>query len=221
MERGATAGFMKYFLEGAENAGGEVDIIYVHKLDIEPCTGCFTCWTSTPGECIHDDDMRPLYNRVKDTETIVLGTPIYVDGMTGSMKTMLDRFIPLMSGKVEIIDGHCRHPQRHPIPNGKIVLVSVCGFAELDNFDPLIAHVKAMAKNMQRDYIGAVVRPYAWALPMLMKKGMDLTDVIQATMKAGEELVRNGIFQDETLQTISREVLPQETVAENISKQFN
>lgn len=220
MEQGATAGFMEYFLEGAKNAGAEVEVIYVHKLDIEPCTGCFNCWIGTPGECIQDDDMGPIYDRVKDTETIVLGTPVYVDGMTGIMKTMLDRMIPLMRGKVEIINGHCRHPPRHSIPNGKIVLVSVCGFAELDNFDPLIAHVRAMAKNMQREFVGAVVRPYAWALPMLMKQGMDLTDIIQATIKAGEEIVRDGIFQDETLQIVSREILPQETVADMISRQF-
>jgi multimeric flavodoxin WrbA len=220
MEQGATAGFMDYFLEGAKNAGGEVQVIYVHKLDIEPCTGCFNCWIGTPGECIHDDDMGAIYDQVRDTETIVLGTPVYVDGMTGIMKTMLDRMIPLMSGKVEIIDGHCRHPQRYPIPNGKLVLVSVCGFAELDNFDPLIAHVKAMAKNMQREFVGAVVRPYAWTLPVVMKQGMDVADIIKATMRAGEELVRDAAFSTETLETISRDFLSQQSVADMISGQF-
>ncbi|MDF1541398.1 MAG: hypothetical protein P1Q69_21040, partial [Candidatus Thorarchaeota archaeon] len=37
-------------------------------------------------------------------------------------------------------DNHCRHPRRSGKTGGKVVLVSVCGFAEKDNFDPLVVH---------------------------------------------------------------------------------
>ncbi|UCE09347.1 MAG: flavodoxin family protein [Candidatus Thorarchaeota archaeon] len=218
--RGATAGILNRFLKGVEDAGGKVELIYVSDLDIKPCRGCFTCWTKTPGKCVQSDDMAELLPKMDSADVVVLATPVYVDGMTGSLKMLLDRFIPLESGKVELIDGHCRHPRRSGRSGDKLVLLSVCGFAEMDNFDSLVAHVKAMSKNMHRDYVGAVLRPYAWALGMPERIGIEIGDIVQALEDAGRQLVEEGRFYPETLATISKELLPQQVVAQMISSGF-
>jgi len=48
---------MKLFLEGAEEGEAETEKYYVVDLNIKGCVGCFSCWTKTPGKCIHRDDM--------------------------------------------------------------------------------------------------------------------------------------------------------------------
>ncbi len=39
-----------------------VDLI---QKNINACTGCHTCWTTTPGECIFQDDMTELFINMK------------------------------------------------------------------------------------------------------------------------------------------------------------
>ncbi|MHA1959005.1 MAG: flavodoxin family protein [Candidatus Thorarchaeota archaeon] len=219
-QRGATAGILQYFLKGVQEAGGNVELIYVNDLEIKPCRGCYTCWTKTPGKCVQSDDMEPILPKLDAADAVVLATPVYVDGMTGTMKVLLDRFIPLSSGKVELVDGHCRHPSRSGKTGDKLVLLSVCGFAEMDNFDSLVTHVTAMSKNMHREFVGAVLRPYAWALNMPERIGIEIEDIIQALEEAGRQLVEEGGFDPETLATISKDLLPKEAIAQMISSGF-
>lgn len=219
--RGATYGVLKYFIQGLEKGGADVDLIHVSKLNINGCRGCFTCWTKTPGVCTQKDDMSELLPKIDLSDVLVLATPVYVDGMSSQLKTVLDRSIPLLSGKVELRDGHCRHPSRSGRNGRKIALVSVCGFAELDNFDVLVQHVKAIAKNENRNYVGAVLRPYAWAFNHADEMRLNVDDIIQAVEAAGEQLASSGTMDQDTLNTISRTVLPAEVVAKIISSQFN
>ena len=57
---GNTEVLLKPFLEGCAEAGAEIETIYLKDKEIKHCIGCFTCWTKTPGKCIHKDDMEEL-----------------------------------------------------------------------------------------------------------------------------------------------------------------
>ncbi len=135
---GATASILGPFLDGAREAGAEVELVYVADLNVKPCLGCFTCWLKTPGRCVHTDDMAGVLEKVLWADVLVLGTPLYVDGMTGTMKMVVDRFLPLVEPYVEVADGRTRHPARRGRRDSQVVLVSVSGFPEIENFDPLV-----------------------------------------------------------------------------------
>ena len=195
-----------------KDAGAEVDLIYSKGLDIGDCRGCFNCWSTTPGKCIQDDDMAEVLGQIADSDLLVYATPVYVDGMTGSLKTLLDRVIPLLHGAFVIRDDHCRHELRDHVKSGKIALVSVSGLTEMDNFDPLITHVKAMCKNMNREFVGSLLRPYAWILNPALEQGAPLGDIMDAIKDAGKQLVSNGKMKEETLAIIAREIIPREEV---------
>ena len=48
-------------VEGMQDAGAEVEVIELRRKTIKNCIGCYTCWTKTPGKCIHKDDrLDPL-----------------------------------------------------------------------------------------------------------------------------------------------------------------
>lgn len=218
-DRGGTGAILTPFLDGMKEAGADVELIYVHDLEIRPCKGCWNCWTKSPGKCVQKDDMAEILPKLASADIVVYATPVYVDGMTSTMKALLDRSIPLIKGVWEIRDDHCRHPRRDT-KEGKIILVSVSGFTELDNFDPLIAHMKAASKNMDREYLGAVVRPYAWALSMLEQQGADVEDVLRATKEAGVQAVKEGKISSKTLSTITRELITREEITKHLNPYY-
>lgn len=154
-------------------------------------------------------------------DTIVLATPLYVDGMTGPMKTLLDRMVPAIDWKFDIRDGHCRHPIREKYTDdGKLVLISNSGFWELDNFDPLVTHVEAICKNMARGFVGALLRPHGPALSAMIKRGIGGGEVVEALRDAGRQLVVEGNIEPETITAIARELVPMQQYVELANMRF-
>ena len=219
-DRGQTGNILTHFIEGMKDAKADVEIMFSKGLELGDCRGCFNCWTSTPGKCIQDDEMAPVLEKIAQADIIVLATPVYVDGMTGSLKTLLDRSIPLLHGAFELRDDHCRHALRENVKQGKIALLSVCGFTEMDNFDPLIAHVKALSKNMNREFMGSLLRPYAWIIEPGMKKGAPLDYILEAVKQAGRQLVSDGVMNEETLAIVASEILPRNEVIKMMQEYF-
>jgi len=220
MDNGNTALILNPFLEGMKDVGAEVELFYTRKLKINPCHGGFTCWLKTPGECWQKDDMQMLYPKLREADIYVFGTPVYVDGISGPMKNLLDRIIPLVQPFFELRDGHCRHMAREGYKHGKVVLVSNTGFWEMDNFDPLLVHMKAICRNGAMEFAGALLRPHGEALRPMMKLGIVLDDVFEAAREAGRQLVKDGKMSTETLNIVSRELVPLETYVRAANETF-
>jgi multimeric flavodoxin WrbA len=208
LEKSATNRVLVPFLDGMETAGAEVELSYLHRLEIRPCLGCLACWLKTPGRCAQQDGMAEILPRIAESDTTVYATPLFVDGMNATMKNLLDRSIPLLQPWFVLADNHCRHDRIEGYKNGKVVLVSVCGFTETDNFDPLVGHMKAACRNMRREFAGALLRPYANSLPELAKAGIDVDDVYASAREAGTQLVQTGRMNSGTLDRVSRELIP-------------
>jgi putative NADPH-quinone reductase len=207
--RGMTHILLDLFLEGAREAGAEVESVDLQKKKIGYCVGCLKCWVKTPGVCVQDDDMTELRQKFIEADYFVLGTPVYVDGMTAQAKTFLDRLIPLVDPYFEAVDGHCRHKKNQAkVP--ELVLLSVCGFCELDNFGGLVDHLQRISRNMQTRLVGSILRPAARILVMDKILPDQVKQIKQAARRAGKELVEQGSFSDQTLAEISQECIPTE-----------
>jgi multimeric flavodoxin WrbA len=215
MDKGNTALILTPFLNGMSKAGAEVDLVYIKKLKINPCEGDFACWLKTPGRCFQKDDMQMLIPKFAKADCWVFATPLYIDGVSGSMKNLLDRMIPLMKPLFELDNGHCCHPLQEEVKGGKVVLVSNCGFWELDNFDPLLAHMKAVSKNFRREFSGALLRPHGGEVKRVMENCVPLDDILEVAQSAGHQLVKVGTISVETLNIIKRDLLPLEQFVQN------
>jgi len=220
MDKGNTALILTPFLEGMREAGAEVELLYTKKLKINPCQGEFNCWLKTPGKCFQKDDMQMLHPKLRQADIWVFATPVYVDGVSGPMKNLLDRLIPLVQPFVELRDDHYRHPLREDAKHGKVVLVSNCGFWEMDNFDPMLVHMKAACKNMSREFAGALLRPHGGGLRPMKEMSAPLDDIFEAAKEAGRQLVRDGEMSAETLATVSRELMPREMYLQTLNEFF-
>ena len=210
MKKGMTHILLENFLEGAREAGAEVETVFLQKKKINYCLGCFNCWVKTPGVCVHKDDMPELTEKVRQADCVVIGTPLYVDGMTAQTKTFIDRMMPLADPHFELVDGHYRHPRRYGENPPDVVLVSVCGFYERDNFDGLIDHVSRVCRNMQSRFIGAVVRPSSYMLALQEVLADQIEEIKGAARRAGRELVEKGTLSSQVLDDVARDYLPKE-----------
>jgi multimeric flavodoxin WrbA len=187
---------------------------------VKPCLGDRACWTKTPGKCVQNDDVKELLPKIQEADVIIFATPVYVDGMPGTLKNLIDRFIPLMEPYFVMRDGHCRHPPRDPCRQSKLVLIANCGFWEMDNFDPLVVHVKAVCKNMCWGFAGALLRPHGEALGYMVKNGLAVQDVLTAVKNAGKELARTGKISEANMKTVGRELVSLREYVEITNKGF-
>ncbi len=219
-KKGMTWWVLEKFLQGMSEAGAEVTTIHLANKSISHCTGELACWFRTPGRCIHDDDMELVLAAMNDAESLVLATPVYVDGMTGLLKNCIDRMLPLADPHFETRDGHMRHPPATPLPK-RFALVSTCGFGEMDNFDSLISHVKAICRNFNAKFAGSVLRPAAPVLPYAsFRHPLKMRSISKAIRAAGEEFIRDGMISEETSEKVSAEIISTKSYAKNANRYF-
>lgn len=202
---GNTHAVLEEFLKGASEAGADTDITYLVDKDISPCVGCFTCYADTPGECIHDDDMPGLTSKIREADMMILASPVYLDGMTSWAKIFFDRLVVFMDPHFREQDDGLVHPRRWEFPE-RFFLLSVCGYPGTFNFDPLVAHVKRICRNLHSDYCGALLRPAAFSI-LLGKKYPDrVAEVMAAVRAAGAQLVREGRVAEDILETAASDI---------------
>ena len=82
-------------IDGAKEAGHEVEQISLKGKTLNFCIGCLACQKTQ--KCVLKDDTIAIAEKVKNAETLVFVTPIYYYEMSGQMKTLLDRLNPLYS----------------------------------------------------------------------------------------------------------------------------
>jgi multimeric flavodoxin WrbA len=76
-------------LEGAREAGAEVEKVLVSKLKISPCLEIYAC--RKDGNCAIKDDMQALYEKLLEADHIVFASPIFFYGVTSQAKAIIDR----------------------------------------------------------------------------------------------------------------------------------
>jgi multimeric flavodoxin WrbA len=94
--------------------GTGVELVKLRELAIAPCTGCFGCWTRTPGECVFPDDSRDVLRSYLGADVAVYATPLTFGGYSSILKTALDRFIlPALDPRFTVVGGEVHHRLRY------------------------------------------------------------------------------------------------------------
>jgi multimeric flavodoxin WrbA len=76
-------------LEGAREAGAEVEKVLVSMLKIAPCLEIYAC--RKDGNCAIRDDMDALYKKLLEADHVILASPIFFYGVTSQAKAVIDR----------------------------------------------------------------------------------------------------------------------------------
>lgn len=216
-KQGNTEVLIRLFLEGCRQAGAETETIYLKEKNIHSCSGCFTCWTKTPGSCIHKDDMKYLLDKLLEADIIVYGTPLYYFTYTGIMKNFIDRQLPLVDRKIVCSDHGYTHNARNPqhIKTIKNVLISNCGFPGKNHFSGLLETFKVWHKD---SIAGTILVSQGGVLSSIDHDEYLTklyTPLIQSLKNAGKEVVTLGHINPETQKLLDTEYMPDEVYAEN------
>ena len=93
---GNTEAAVRAVLDGAaETVGVETELINLRDYRIEFCRGCYEIHGREGHPCAIQDDMTGLREPLLAADAIVFGSPTYFGGMTGLLRTFLDRTGPV------------------------------------------------------------------------------------------------------------------------------
>jgi len=96
-------------VDGMEKAGAQVEVVNLRTKTVKNCIGCYTCWTKSPGRCVHRDDMaEELFPKFIEADIAVFATPLYHFTMNATMKAFIERTLPA-------IEPYLRVKARRPI----------------------------------------------------------------------------------------------------------
>jgi multimeric flavodoxin WrbA len=94
-KEGNSAILAQQVVAGAEAAGARVESFFLHDLDIKPCDACDACRDHTVTDCVLDDDMKGIFPKLRQTDGIVIASPIYWFTVSGQTKLFMDRWYAL------------------------------------------------------------------------------------------------------------------------------
>lgn len=82
------------------------------KMGIKDCVGCWTCWWKTPGRCAFKD-LDEFYHSYIVADKVIFLSKVSKGFVSGNLKTLFDRMIPLFLPYVTLATGESRHIPRY------------------------------------------------------------------------------------------------------------
>jgi len=148
---GNTAILLDAVLEGAREAGAQVERLDIADVKIDPCDGCRRCDTS--GACARrGDDMRAIYTKIREVDALVLASPVFFMGVSAQLKTLIDRCQCFWIEKF-VLNRRPYEGRRRP----KGLFVSTAGSPKPEVFEPSIHCVKALFIALDYTYAGEIL----------------------------------------------------------------
>ncbi len=100
-------------LKGMRESGADVEDIRLREKKVRLCLGCFTCWSKTPGVCVHKDDMtNDLFPKWLEADIAVYATPLYHYTVNAAMKAFIKRTLPVVEPFMVKRGDRTHHPLR-------------------------------------------------------------------------------------------------------------
>lgn len=177
--KGITSYFSAPFVKGLIEAGAIVETLYTSEIKIAPCSGKLICWKREDHSCYHRDYMKYVINKIEEADLLIFATPIHSDGVTGTLKNLFDRLLPLKEAIFTEKNGRDRHVGRITSKMPYLLLISTCGFYEIENFIPILNHIRALCDNYNFKYSGSLLRPHSLLYRILdNQKTEDIRDAL-------------------------------------------
>lgn len=125
---GNTTVLVNSFCDGAKESDHEIIVLPVSDKNIAPCKGCNACMKNG-GVCVQKDEMKEVYDVLKEAECIVVATPLYFYGISGQLKCLIDRL---------------HNPVRDSFKVKKLALLATAGSSKPFVFDALVAQYQVV-----------------------------------------------------------------------------
>jgi multimeric flavodoxin WrbA len=176
--RGNTSLLLKKAVEGARDAGAEVEEIVLRDLKMSPCLEIYGCRQT--GRCVIQDDFQRVYEKLLACQGLMLASPVFFYAVSAQTKILMDRCQSLWAKKYWI--------EEVPFGQGEIkrkgLFLSVGATRGKKLFDGVLLSVR---------YFFDVLDMEVWR--SLLYRGLDLEgavldhpEYLRETYEAGREL---------------------------------
>ena len=92
-----TATLLQRALDGAASQGAETKLYHLADCDFRGCRSCFACKRiggRSYGKCALRDGLTPILEEIdREADALILGTPIYIGGLTADMRAFVERLL--------------------------------------------------------------------------------------------------------------------------------
>jgi multimeric flavodoxin WrbA len=89
-----TVTLLKHVLKGAASVGAKTELIQLYDLNYFGCISCFSCKKinrKKDGICAVQDDLTSVLDRIKNTDALIVGTPVYYGTESAATRAFIER----------------------------------------------------------------------------------------------------------------------------------
>jgi multimeric flavodoxin WrbA len=215
---GLTQFLLDKLAEGVRQAGGQFTTVVLADRRITPCAACEKCHSPESYlHCVYEeaDDVAAIFAEMRAADILIYATPVYVFGLTGRMKTFLDRFNGTAgTGELRVTDsGLFFGTIDEGIYSKPTVVLTLCGNVEPDTIAGVVGYFKTFCRFLDAPLVGVLARKSAGLLEPA--KAGDQTAVtpaiaavLDAYVEAGRQLAAAGRIEPATEKKANRHILP-------------
>jgi multimeric flavodoxin WrbA len=98
--------------EAAQSVPSEGYFFYLSNHAVTQCCGCWSCWWRTPGRCVYKD-LDLFYHEYITSDRVVFYAKNVRGFVSGAMKSLFDRMIPLFLPYTTYKTGESMHVTRY------------------------------------------------------------------------------------------------------------
>ena len=138
---GNTDLLVEAFVNGA-SLKHHVEVVSVHDYQVNPCMGCNACFKSKDNICVQKDDMTLIYEKMSQSDMLVIASPVYFYGLSAQLKAVIDR---------------CHNPIRDTFPIQKMSLLLVGAATLPELFDSILMQYRLCLNFFKLEDAGRVL----------------------------------------------------------------
>src|SRR5208337_2639400 len=110
--KGNSSTIAKHFCDMAEKLGAQVRTFALNEIRYRGCQGCMACKTKLD-RCALKDDLTEVLEAVRETDILVLASPVYYWDVSAQVKAFLDRTFSFL------VPDFITNPQKSRLEPGK------------------------------------------------------------------------------------------------------
>lgn len=143
------------------------------------------------------DDMMWLRHEIGQADVLVLASPLYFNGITGtagateSTKRLLERLLPGVPASPDAPYEHAIHTTHEQVNLRKVIVLSGCGFWEIDDFYPVLTHLKAFCHNTFPELAGCIHMHRGVSARCTLPDGASEPEIESTARTAGRQVVKD------------------------------
>ena len=126
-------------------------------LNLKGCTGCWSCWVRTPGECSKRDDSATIRRAAVNSDLLMLASPIVMGFTTALLKRAADQMIGLVHPYFVVENGEVHHRARYAHYPRFGLLLGASADTDAEDIEITTTMWSRMARNMKSRLAVAVV----------------------------------------------------------------